>query len=329
MSVKKLISIVVPVYNEELNINTCYEKLCETAKGMPNYDFEFIFTDNHSEDNSYNILQGLAASDPRLRAFSFSKNFGYQRSIYTGLIKARGHAAIAFDCDLQDPPELLPKFIELWEAGNKVVYGVRSKRKENPLVELTRKAFYRIINWLSEDELPHDSGDFRLMDRKILDILRTIKDPQPYLRGIIASLGFKQVGVPHSRNERHAGKSKFNFRSMFGLAIDGIISQSIVPLRIASYVGLGIAGFTFLLMCGYLGVHVFYNVAWPQGFTTTTLLLLFSISINALFLGIIGEYLARIYKQVRARPITLIEQSTEMDSAVTTSYSKEEAYCEY
>jgi len=149
-----------------------------------------------------------------------------------------------------------------------------------------------------------------LIDRKILDILRQIKDQEPYLRGIITSLGYKQIGVPYSRHQRIAGKSKFHIRAMIKLAIDGIVSQSVLPLRFSSYVGVVVALLTFLLMCYYFIAHLFFAASWPRGFTTTTMLLLFSISINALFLGIIGEYLARIYKQVRSRPLTIIEKST-------------------
>jgi dolichol-phosphate mannosyltransferase len=313
MEKKKLISVVIPVFNEEENIVHCYNSLCKIINEIPQYDFEFIFTDNHSTDRSFNLLLELASKDPRIRAFRFSRNFGYQRSIYTGYMKVQGDAAIAFDCDLQDPPELLPQFIAAWEQGNKVVYGIRRTRREGKIINITRKIFYRVINSLSEDYLPSDAGDFRLLDRCVLEQLRKIDDYQPYLRGIIASIGFQQLGISYDRQERKYGKSKFPLRAMFSLAIDGIISQSVFPLRIATYIGLSVSLFTFIGIVAYLIAHFFQNAVWPAGFTTVTVLILFSLSLNALFLGIIGEYIGRIYHQVKKRPFIIIEASNSHD----------------
>jgi len=311
MERKKLISIVIPVLNEEENIVSCHTELNRITTLMPQYDFEFVFTDNHSSDNTFQLLQDLAKQDSRIRAFRFSRNFGYQRSIYTGFLKAHGDAAIAFDCDLQDPPELLIDFLAEWEKGYKVVYGIRRTRQEGKVIQAVRKIFYRLVDILSEDHLPHDAGDFRLLDKCILDQLQQIHDYKPYLRGIIASLGFAQVGIPYDRRERQRGKSKFPLRAMFNLAIDGIISQSIMPLRLATYTGLTVSFLTILGIIGYGVVHLIHHDAWPAGFTTTTILLLFSLSLNSLFLGIIGEYLGRIYHQVKQRPLVIIEKSTE------------------
>lgn len=311
-SSKKLISIVVPVYNEEDTILNCYNKLCLIADTNLAYDFEFIFSDNSSTDSSYAILQTLAQKDPRLLCYSFSKNIGYQKSIYVGLLRARGNAAIAFDCDLQDPPELLPEFIAKWESGYKVVYGIRTKRNEPKTIEFLRKCFYRFINLISEDDLPLDAGDFRLLDRCILDLLAKVKDYNPYLRGTIANFGFKQTGIPYIRQNRKAGKSKFNLSALIKLSLDGIISQSVVPLRFATYTGLTVSLLTLLGITCYLFAHWFFKASWPAGFTTLAVLILFSTCLNALFLGIIGEYLARIYNQVRTRPVAIIEKSTPL-----------------
>lgn len=310
-SKRQLISLVIPVYNEEQNIERCHQELSKIIDALNDYAFEFVFTDNCSTDNSYTILKKLAATDPRVRAFSFSRNYGYQRSIYTGLSLAQGNAAVVFDCDLQDPPELLPEFIRNWRLGYHVVYGVRMKRKEGQIITFVRKCFYRLINMLSETSLPLDSGDFRLIDRRILNILKSIPEQQPYLRGIIASLGFRQVGVPYARNKRMAGKSKFNLASLVSLAIDGIVSHSVIPLKIPTYIGLTTSAITAILIIVLVSTKLWFNVNWPPGFTTITILLLFIISLNALFFGIIGEYLARMYKQVLSRPITIIEHSTE------------------
>jgi glycosyltransferase involved in cell wall biosynthesis len=307
---KSFISIIVPVLNEEGNIPTCYSTLSKMADKLTNYNFEFIFSDNCSSDKSYQLLEEIAQQDKRLVGYRLSRNFGYQKSIFAALTKATGDAIIVFDCDLQDPPELLPQFIKQWELGAKVVYGIRKKRNENRLLEGCRKLFYRVINKLSEDYLPPDAGDFRLIDRCILEQLKQINDYNPYLRGLIASFGFKQVGIPYERQKRTKGKSKFNLSKLIELAVDGIISQSIAPLRFATYIGLIVSLSTFIGICVYTIAHLFFNTQWPAGFATTTILILFSLSLNALFLGIIGEYLARIYHQVRTRPLVIFEKST-------------------
>ncbi|MEO8400894.1 MAG: glycosyltransferase family 2 protein [Gammaproteobacteria bacterium] len=310
---KKLISIAVPVYNEAPNIKTCYEALCKIATDNPAYDFEFVFTDNCSIDTSYDLLKDIAKKDSRLTCYSFSKNFGYQKSIYAGLSKTKGEAAIIFDCDLQDPPELVTEFLAKWEEGYKVVYGVRKKRDEPKILEASRKLFYRLINFLSEDHLPLDAGDFRLVDRRIIDLMGEINDYNPYLRGIMSNFGFKQTGILYERRERTLGKSKFNFPALVMLAVDGIISQSIVPLRFATFTGVVVSLFTLLGIIGYVMCRLVYHLHWPAGFTTLTILMLFSLCLNSFFLGIIGEYLARIYSQVRTRPIVIIEKSTASD----------------
>ena len=313
---RKLISIVVPVYNEQGNIEPLYAALTEVfAQIAERYDFELVFTDNHSEDATFAELAALAARDPRVRVFRFSRNFGFQRSIYTGYMRARGDAAVQIDCDLQDPPALILDFIREWEAGSKIVYGIRRTRQEGFVITLVRKIFYRLIDALSEDHLPHDAGDFRLVDRQLLDVLRRIKDNRPYLRGTLATLGFQQKGVVYDRSSRARGESKFSFGDLLGLALDGILSQSIVPLRVATYTGLGIALLTFLAVVSYAVARLVWGAQWPAGFATTTILILFSVSLNGLFLGIIGEYLGRIYHQARRGPLTIIQE--RIDAAPT------------
>jgi len=308
-TLKKCISIVVPVFNEEDNVLSLYGTVTEVMSSLSDqYDYELIFTDNHSTDNSYDKLAQLALTDKRVRVFRFSRNFGYQRSSFTGYRKARGDAAIQLDCDMQDPPHMIPEFLRLWNQGYQVVYGVRRFREENRGITLLRKVFYRLINMLSDDHLPLDAGDFRLVDRCVLNELKKIDDSQPYLRGAIAAMGFRQIGIPYDRAKRALGESKFSFGDLLGLAIDGILNHSIVPLRIATYTGLMVSTLTFLAMGIYFIGKFLLGQNWPAGFATTTVLLLLSISLNALFLGIIGEYLGRIYKQVKKRPLTIIEQ---------------------
>lgn len=314
---KKLISIIIPVYNEALNVHICYEKLREQADLLSSqYDFEFIFTDNHSTDSTFEILAQLAKEDHRIRVYRFSKNYGYQRSILSGYQQAKGEAAIAFDADLQDPPELLAEFLKKWEEGYKVVYGVRLGRKESKLVTLLRKLFYRIINKLSDTHLPEDAGDFRLIDRVILDQLRKVKEHNLYLRGIISEFGFSQIGLPYHRRRRERGESKFPFRAMFGLAKDGILNHSRVPLRLATYVGVITFLLTFCAIILYVVMYFTSSQPWPPGFATIIILVLFSLSINSLLLGIMGEYLGLIYGQAKERPLTLVERCVEKGEAL-------------
>lgn len=306
----KKISIVVPVYNEEENIQTLYDRVDKISKLLiDTYEFEFIFTDNHSEDNSFFILKQLSEIDPRIKVIRFSRNFGYQRSIITGYSFASGEAAVQLDCDLQDPPELLIEFLILWEQGYQVVYGIRKERKEGWIINTTRKIFYRLIDRISADKLPHDAGDFRLIDRCIIDELKKIRDASPYIRGLIASLGFKQIGISYSREARKAGKSKFNLSHLFQLAIDGIVSHSVIPLRMATYLGFLITIGALLLTLVFIYGRFYGSGNWPRGFATTTVLILFGIGLNGLFLGIIGEYLGRIYLQIKIRPLVIIEKT--------------------
>ena len=305
---KRLISICVPVFNEERNIDPLYEALVPVlATASDYYDFEIIFTDNHSTDRTIEVLERLVQRDRRVRAIRFSRNFGFQRSILTGYLNAGGEAAIQIDCDLQDPPSLILEFIRKWETGYQIVYGIRTTRKEGWWMNVTRRLFYRLIDLLSEDELPLDAGDFRLVDRRVLDELRRFEDSQPYLRGTIAALGFNQIGIPYERQERKRGESKFSFAELIGLALDGILNHSVVPLRIATYLGLVISMATLLAILVYAVGRAFFGQNWPPGFTSIIILILGSLSLNALFLGIIGEYLGRIYHQVKRRPLTVIE----------------------
>lgn len=309
MTTKKLISFLIPVYNEEDNVGPAHERVCAVMAPLAGrYDFELLFTDNHSEDATFERLEALARKDARVRVIRFSRNFGYQRSIHAGYARAKGAAAIQLDCDLQDPPDLVPEFLRLWEAGNQVVYGVRSTREGEPLMSLARKTFYRLIDALSEDELPHDAGDFRLVDRRVIEELLKMEDSQPYLRGALASVGFTQIGVPYDRAARERGSSKFAMGDLFGLALDGIMNHSIVPLRLATYVGLAVSLATFLALLGYTAGRIFFGRSWPAGFATTTALILLSLSLNAVFFGIIGEYVGRIYKQVKRRPLVIVEK---------------------
>lgn len=308
METLPLISIVLPAYNEEPNIRPLFERLDPIlAQLADRFRFEFVVTDNHSTDRTYALLKEVATRDPRVRVFRLSRNFGFQRSILTGYMQCRGDAAIQLDVDLQDPPELIPVFLDHWQTGADVVYGVRIERSEGRVITFARRLFYRLIDLLSEDKLPVDAGDFRLISRRVIDIVCAYRDANPYLRGTIATLGFQQVGVSYARDARKFGESKFPFSKLLSLALDGILNHSTVPLRFATYFGLVTSVLTVVLMLCYAFVRVVLRAEWPAGFTTLAALILLSISINAMLLGIIGEYLGRMYRQVREGPVSIIE----------------------
>ena len=297
---RRLVSICTPMYNEAENIEPCYRAVREFfERSAPGYDWEWVVTDNHSTDGSFDRLRTLAPLDPRVRGFRFSRNFGYQRSILAGYLRASGDCAVQLDCDLEDPPALIAEFLRLWEAGNQVVYGIRRSRQEGALVHAARRLFYWGLDKISEDRLPRDVGDFRLIDRRIIEELRSVRDPHVYLRGRIATLGFAQAGVPYDRSPRLRGTTKFNFWRLCGLALDATLSHSVLPLRIATFMGLALCLATVLLIAVYAGARLFWQSQWPAGFTTTVVLILFGMGINGLFLGIIGEYLARIYQHLK------------------------------
>jgi glycosyltransferase involved in cell wall biosynthesis len=310
-----LISIVIPVYNEEANVRPAYDAVSKVfAELEGRYEFEIVFTDNHSSDETFSRIVEIASTDTRVRAVRFARNFGFHRSVITGYRLARGDAAIQLDCDLQDPPALFPQFLALWEKGHDVVVGVRRFRDEGNFLQSLRRLYYRLLKRASSDNLMLDSGDFRLVDRTILDQLRRIDDASPYTRGLTSLLAANQTGVPYDRAIREKGTSKFPVVKLVGLAIDGFIAHSIVPLRIASVTGIVIAAITALASFLYLAGRTFFGMSWPEGFATTTILILFGITLNALFLGIIGEYVGRIYDQIRIRPTTVIERYLNMPS---------------
>lgn len=320
---RTLISILVPAYNEAANVERAYAEIVDVFRTLPEYRYEIVFTDNHSTDDTFALLDAIAARDPDVRVVRFSRNVGYQRSILKAHQLAEGACSVQIDCDLQDPPSLIPKMLGIWRQGHQVVYGVRRTRKEGRLVSRVRQLFYRLINALSEDDLPLDAGEFRLVDRRILDELRKVDDTSPYVRGLISAMGFSQVGFAYDRRARAAGESKFPLRAMVALAVDGILNHSLVPLRLASLVSLLVGAATFLLLLVYLAGRLFFGQDWPAGFATTTVLLLMSIMLNAMFLGIIGEYVGRIFMQSKHRPVPIIETAVNLPSPAADTPHRE------
>jgi polyisoprenyl-phosphate glycosyltransferase len=306
---KPLVSLVVPVFNEEENVIPFYADVRRVIDPLADqFEFEFVFTDNHSTDKTPDLLRDLARKDPRIHAYRLSRNFGYQRSILTAYLKCRGDAAIQLDCDLQDPTDLIVEFLKYWRDGYDVVYGTRVSRLESWKWSLARKVFYRLVHFLSEDPIPNDAGDFRLVSRRVIEELRRIDDTRPYLRGTIATLGFNQIGIDYDRGARLRGSTKFSIYDNVMLALDGIVNQSVVPLRVATYVGVTVSFLTLIAILGYLIAYFTVGFRAPAGFTTITVLILGSLSINAMLLGVLGEYLGRMYLQMKNKSLSIIER---------------------
>jgi len=304
---KPLVSISIPTLNESDNIDQLYKRLIKVAEIMKTRcDLEFIFTDNHSDDKTWDKLTNLAKQDHRVKAIRFSKNFGFQRSILANFMHTQGDAVMQIDADLQDPPEMLESFFNEWKKGYHVIYGIRRKRPENIFLKTYRKIGYWLIDALSEYHIPHNAGDFRLIDRKVLNSLLKMNSPNPYLRGMIASLGFNQKGIYYDRDSRFAGKSKFNFSSLLRLGLTAVFNHSPIPLRIASLTGISILGISFFGSLYYLILKLL-NPDLPDGLASIHILVLFGIGFQSLLMGIIGEYLLRIFLIIRSEPFAVIE----------------------
>lgn len=310
-----LISISVPVLNEADNLDALHERLKQLADTMADRcRLEFLFTDNHSSDATWDKLGMMAASDSRVRAIRFSKNVGFQRSILANYMHARGDAVMQIDADLQDPPELLEQFFQLWRDGYHVVYGVREKRPEGWLINTFRRVGYWTVDKLSEHPIPRDAGDFRLIDRKVITALQRYRSSNPYLRGLIAGMGFKQTGVRYARAARVAGSSKFGVSQLIKLGLAGVFNHSVLPLRIATYGGLFLLGLTALGAIYYVFLRAFHPDL-PRGLASIHILVLFGIGFQSLLLGILGEYLLRIYLILRAEPVAIAEDTLNLAAA--------------
>jgi dolichol-phosphate mannosyltransferase len=306
---RRLISLVIPVYNEAGNIERAYTEILAVFAALPQYDIEFVFTDNHSEDDTFGVLSRLAAADRRVKVLRFNRNYGFQRSLLTAYRHSSGDAAVQIDCDLQDPPATIAQFLALWEQGHDVVVGLRRRRQEPSLLTFGRRAFYTLLDNISDDRITRNAGDFRLVDRSVLNLLTQLNDINPYVRGLVSSFARNEAGITYDRVARLHGKSKFPVIKLFRFAIDGIIAHSVVPLRLATYIGLIVSTLTFILSLGYLAAALIFGRSWPGGFATIVIVTLFGVSLNAIFLGIIGEYVSRIYQQVRYRPLVVVEHA--------------------
>lgn len=266
-----------------------------------------IFVNDGSKDKTLEILQYVSDSDPRVKIINFSRNFGHQIAVTAGMDAANGDAVVLMDADLQDPPELVFEMIKLWLLGYDVVYATRTKRLGESFFKLfTAKCFYRVLNFFSDTPIPIDTGDFRLMDRSVVDVLCHMPEHDRFIRGMVSWVGLKQVSLPYKREERHAGESKYPLKKMVSFAISGILSFSIKPLRLASWLGLACSFFAFLL-CLYAVFLKLFTHQTIEGWTSIVLTVLFIGGVQLLCLGILGEYVGRIYSHAKKRPLYIVE----------------------
>ncbi|MFD0586407.1 glycosyltransferase family 2 protein [Paenibacillus sp. GCM10027627] len=316
-------SIIVPMYNEEAVIEHTYGRL-KQVMDTTNERYELIFVNDGSRDRTMELMHAVAASDKKVRLIDFSRNFGHQIAISAGMDYARGDAIVVIDADLQDPPEVILAMIEKWREGYEVVYGRRLKRKgETFFKKITAKAFYRLLRSMTNVDIPLDTGDFRLIDRKVCDVLRGLKEKNRFVRGLISWIGFRQTSVEYVREERFAGETKYPLKKMIGFALDGITSFSYKPLKIATFLGffLSLGSFLYLLVVLYQRL---FTETTETGWTTIVALNLLFNGIILILLGVIGEYIGRIYDESKDRPLYIVREVTGYpDSEEGQTYEKD------
>ncbi|AFY67159.1 glycosyltransferase family 2 protein [Geitlerinema sp. PCC 7407] len=301
-------SLVIPIYNEEATIPEMYRRVGAVMDGLDG-PCELILVNDGSRDRSLALLRDLRDRDPRVCYLSFARNFGHQTAVTAGLNFARGRIVIVLDADLQDPPELIPAMVEQWRAGYQVVYAQRvQRRQESWFKRLTAYGFYRVLRHLADVDIPTDTGDFCLMDRQVVEALNAMPERNRYLRGLRAWAGFRQTAIPFQRDPRFAGEVKYTFRKSLALAIDGLVSFSKVPLRMSTYVGLLSAAIALLMGLLVLYWRLFEPNSPLTGFATIAIAIFFLGAVQLVSIGILGEYIGRIYEEVKGRPLyTLAE----------------------
>jgi len=305
----KLISVFTPCYNEEENVDELYQRVKAVFDGLPQYKYEHLFIDNASTDQTVARLKAIAANDPKVKIIVNLKNFGQVRSPYYAMMQCMGEAVIGIVADLQDPPEVIPELAAKWKEGYEVVYAVRAEREGETWFKKTSAAlFYRLIRWITDVNIPVDTGDFRLMDRKVVNVLVKMKERHRFPRGMSAWVGFKQIGVEYKRAARIAGVTKYPFRKMLKLAMNAITGFSYFPLQVATYVGFFSAGIAILAIpvvaiLRLAGSHFF------EGQTTTLISVLFLGGVQLISLGILGEYVGRLYDEAKGRPLYIVREA--------------------
>ena len=302
-------SLVIPIYNEEENITEMYRRLHQVMEQLDG-DVELILIDDGSRDRSLSMMRELHHRDNRVHYLSLARNFGHQIAVTAGLNFVQGKCIIVMDADLQDPPELILTMIEKWHQGYQVVYAQRiSRQQESRLKRLTAYLFYRILRRLAKVDIPVDTGDFCLMDRQVVDILNSMPERNRYIRGLRAWVGFRQTSVLFERNPRFAGDVKYTFGKSLSLAIDGIISFSTVPLRLATYLGIISATIAMIMIVLVIYWRIFAPVSHLIGYTLITISMFFLGSVQLVCIGILGEYIGRIYEEVKGRPLYTLKES--------------------
>lgn len=305
----KLISYVLPVYNEGEGITHFFEELSnQTATLAGKYEFEFIFINDGSRDNSLERLVSLHEQDSRVSVLNFSRNFGHQKAITAGLDYAKGDAVILMDTDLQDPPAVSLELIAQWEAGFEVVYAKRAKRQDSFLKKITASWYYKLLTNLSEIDIPRDTGDFRLLDRKVVNKLNEFREENRYMRGLVSFIGFKQTAVLFNRDARFAGKTGYSISKMLRLAFDGITSFSTKPLGFIMQFGIFVSVVSFLGVVWAIVVRVFFPQQSVSGWATMIIAILFIGGVQMIMIGTLGVYIGRIYKEVQRRPLYIVSE---------------------
>lgn len=303
-----IVSVVAPCFNEEGVLHELYRRISQVLDGAGE-SWELVLVNDGSRDRTPEIMRELHAADPRVKVVDFARNFGHQIAVTAGMDYARGDAVVLIDADLQDPPELILEMLAKWREGYEVVYAVRAERKgETWFKEFTAKAFYRIIYKITDINIPMDTGDFRLMDRKVVEALKAMREKHRFLRGMSVWVGFKQTGVKYVRAERYAGETKYPLKKMLKFAMDGITSFSYFPLQVATYIGfisaaLAVLGILVTIILRLSGSQAFYGQA------TTLVSVLFLGGVQLICLGILGEYLGRIYDEVKGRPLYIVREA--------------------
>lgn len=301
----KLCSVVVPMYNEEEVVIESYKRLKKVMDGI-DMMYEIIFINDGSKDETAEIISAICDKDQKVKLIDFSRNFGHQTAITAGMDYSTGDAIVVIDGDLQDPPEVIPEMLSKWREGFDVVYGKRVERKgETFFKKITAAIFYRFLRRMTDVDIPVNTGDFRLIDRKVCDALKLVKERSRYIRGIISWLGFKQTGVEFSRDKRFAGKTKYPLRKMIKFAFDAVTSFSYKPLKLASYLGMFLSIFSFLYLIIVIYLRLFTTTT-VEGWASILAVSLFFNGIVLMILGIIGEYIGRIYDEAKGRPLYVI-----------------------
>lgn len=304
----KDLSIIIPIYNEAGNIQVLFERLSNVVRDM-NMNVEYVFVNDGSRDNSIDLIKGLAKTNSDVHYLDFSRNFGHQVAVAAGLDYCTGKSAVIIDADLQDPPELIANLVSKWKEGYEVVYAKRRSREgESFLKKFTAKLFYRTLKRITSINIPVDTGDFRIIDRKVIDVLKKMPEQQKFLRGQISWIGFRQTYIEYDRDERHSGASGYTYKKMLRFALDGITSFSNLPLRFATITGFVVSGIAFLLIL-YALYERLVTKNYVPGWASLMLAVLFIGGVQLISIGIIGEYISRMSSNIRNRPLYILRET--------------------